>query len=341
MVVQAQSTSCEVAARPFPTEARTPCVNRRQQLARTAVALLVIAVLTVLVVRDHRGRDDIAAPEDTDRTVTTPDVTPDVAPESASPTPPAVVPSPPAGLEALVCQQFRRSVTLRVLSFNTHRSTGSLSAVAQEIVELRPDIAILQEVDRGMIRTGGVDQPELLADAVGLDGSFSPNLVRGKGQYGTLVLSRFDILQEGRVPLVRAAGAEPRGLQWMLVDVSGQAVRVYNTHLDATHPRLRLRQARQVAGIVEADDVPVILGGDLNAWPGSPAVGAVSTVLTDTWTEVGRGRAATSRGGRKIDYLFVKALRPLRSEVVDSRVSDHHRLWADVRLAPPQRCRRD
>ena len=125
---------------------------------------------------------------------------------------------------------------------------------------------------------------------------------------------------------------------WVTLEVSGQPVRVYNTHLDATRPDLRLAQAQQVAEILAEDDIPTVLGGDLNAWPASAAVAAIGTELMDTWTAAGQGRSATSRGGRKIDYLFVRGLRPLVSQVAASGASDHHRLWADVRLSPPDTC---
>lgn len=320
-------------------------MGRREEWVRIGAAVLVVAVLVLLFVRDRSAEPppEVDAP---DPTVTTPSasagaegsVAPSGPGEPQGSAEPETIPSPPEGLEELVCQQFLTPVDLRVLSFNTHRSTGTLDAIAEEILEIDPDIVLLQEVDRRMLRTGAVDQAEVLADAVGMDGSFGSNLVRGSGQYGTLILSRFDIVQQGRIPLVRAPRAEARGLQWVTLDVSGRAVRVYNTHLDATRPDVRLAQARQVADILARDDVPTVLGGDLNAWPTSGAVAAISAELTDTWTAAGQGRSATSRGGRKIDYLFVRGLRPLLSQVATSGASDHHRLWADVRLRAPDTC---
>lgn len=309
-------------------------MSRREEWVRIGATVLILAVLAFLLLRDRSGE---APPrvEDPGHTVTTPT---DTVQETATPGPAETVPSPPEGLEELVCEQFNRPMELRVLSFNTHRSTGTLNAIAEEILQVAPDVVLLQEVDRRMLRTGAVDQAEVLADAVGMDGSFSANLARGSGQYGTLILSRFDIVQQGRVPLVRSPRAEARGLQWVTLEVSGQAVRVYNTHLDATHPDVRLAQARQVAGILAGDDLPTILGGDLNAWPASAAVSAIGDQLTDTWTAAGEGRSATSHGGKKIDYLFVRGLRPLLSQVATSGASDHNRLWADLRLRPPDRC---
>jgi endonuclease/exonuclease/phosphatase family metal-dependent hydrolase len=311
-------------------------MGRREEWVRIGATVLILAVLAFLFLRD-RSPEEAPHVDDPEHTVTTPT---DVPEQTSSPVEeePEAIPSPPEGLAELVCEQFRVPVDLRVLSFNTHRSTGTLNAIAEEILQVDPDVVLLQEVDRKMLRTGGVDQAEVLADAVGMDGSFSSNLVRGAGQYGTLILSRFDIVQQGRIPLVRSPRAEARGLQWVTVEVSGQAVRVYNTHLDATRPDVRLAQARQVAGILAADDVPTILGGDLNAWPASAAVAVIGTQLTDTWTAAGQGRAETSRGGKKIDYVFVRGLRPLLSQVAASGASDHNRLWVDLRLRPPDRC---
>jgi endonuclease/exonuclease/phosphatase family metal-dependent hydrolase len=314
-------------------------MGRREEWVRIGAAVLVLAVIAALLLRDRRQSDQAPRVDDPAPTVSTPTDVPDHPEDPASPTAvPETVPSPPEGLAELVCEQFRTPVELRVLSFNTHRSTGTLDAIAEEILELDPDVVLLQEIDRRMLRTGAVDQAEALAEAVGMDGSFSANLVRGAGQYGTLILSRFDIVQQGRIPLVRSPRTEARGLQWVTVEVSGQALRVYNTHLDARRPDVRLAQARQVADILAQDDVPTILGGDLNAWPASAAVATIAARLTDTWTATGQGRSATSSGGRKIDYLFVRGLRPLLSQVAASGASDHHRLWADVRLRPPDTC---
>ncbi|SEB45073.1 Metal-dependent hydrolase, endonuclease/exonuclease/phosphatase family [Nocardioides exalbidus] len=312
-------------------------MGRREEWLRIGAVVVIVAILALLFLRDNSPEERTSTPDRSDVTPSDPVV---VEP-SQDPTDAETVPSPPAGLEDLVCQQFRQPLRLRLLSFNTHRSTGTVNAIAEEILEIDPDIVLLQEVDRKMLRTGSVDQAEVLADAVGMDGSFSSNLVRGSGQYGTLILSKYDVVQQGRIPLVRNPRSEARGLQWVTIDVDGRPVRVYNTHLDATRPAVRLAQAQQVADVLADDDLPVVLGGDLNAWPASAAVATIGRQLTDTWTTSGVGREDTSRGGRKIDYLFVRGLKPLVSQVAPSGASDHNRLWADVRLTAPDTCGED
>ncbi|GAA1922926.1 endonuclease/exonuclease/phosphatase family protein [Nocardioides hwasunensis] len=313
-------------------------MKRREEGLRIAAVVLILAAIAFLFLRDHDAEEPSV--EEPTPSATTPTDSPEVV-EPTDPPVTDAMPSPPEGLAELVCQEFSQPRRLRLLSFNTHRSTGTVNAIAEEILELDPDIVLLQEVDRKMLRTGSVDQAEVLADAVGMDGSFSANLVRGSGEYGTLVLSRFDIVQQGRIALASAPGAEARGLQWVTLDVAGQPVRVYNTHLESTRPAVRLAQAEQVADILAEDDLPTVLGGDLNAWPASGAVAAIGRELTDTWTAAGQGRSATSRGGRKIDYLFVRGMRPILSQVAPSGASDHDRLWADVRLPAPEGCDQD
>lgn len=325
-------------------------MSRREQVVRAALALLVIGVLVTLVLRDRTTAGD----EDRSEATPSPTAPATSAPSDPSdpsepPTPAPLpsteaddVPAPPPGLESLVCRRMQKSLDLRVVSFNTHRSygpPGSLEAVAEEIRQLEPDVVLLQEVDRFFARTGNVDQAARFAELLDMKGSFSANVVRGASEYGTLVLSPHKIRQEGRFGLPHARGAERRGLQWVTLEVGDRQVRVYNTHLQHTMPRLRTAQARYVAGVLAQEELPVILGGDLNATPGSAPLGALSDVVSDSWS-AGVGRAATG-GQHKIDYILTdREFEPLRSSVLPSAVSDHHRLWADVKLRPEKDCGR-
>lgn len=318
-------------------------MSTRGQVLRAALALLLVGVIVALMLRDETGpprEPTDAGPDETATTTASADGSDVPTPPPAPSTEADGVPAPPPGLEDLVCRRMQASPRLRVVSFNTHRSygpPGSLEAVAEEIRELEPDVVLLQEVDRFFARTGMVDQAARFEELLGMAGSFSPNVAKGRGRYGTLVLSPHEIRQRGRFPLPHAPGAEPRGLQWVTLEVGGRQVRVYNTHLQHTMPRLRAAQARFVADVLAQEELPVILGGDLNATPGSAPLTALGGVVADSWS-AGFGRAAT--GGRhKIDYILTGAgFKPLRSSVLPSAVSDHHRLWADVRLRPEKDC---
>ncbi len=102
-------------------------MGRREELLRIGAAVLILGVLVFLFLRD-RAPDALPRVDDPGHTVTTPTEVPGVtgqAEGSPGQAEPEAVPSPPVGLAELVCEQFRQPVELRVLSFNTHRSTGT------------------------------------------------------------------------------------------------------------------------------------------------------------------------------------------------------------------------
>ncbi|WP_056925023.1 endonuclease/exonuclease/phosphatase family protein [Nocardioides sp. Soil805] len=328
-------------------------MTRREQLVRAALLLLVLGVVVALVVVDRRRGDDL--PEGVDPAAPTPrpTFTVDTREPSAGATTdaggrtpgrggtrkpgrtprteaPEEVPTPPPDIEAIACRKLQESVDVRVVSFNTHRSFGGIATVAQEIRSLEPDVVLLQEVDRFHGRTGGIDQVAYFADALGMQGTFSPNVVQGSGQYGTAILSRFDILDSGRFPLPNAAGGEPRGLQWAGLEIGGQEVRVYNTHLQNKLVGLRESQGRYVAGILAGEEAPTILGGDMNATANTPTVGPLLAHLVDAWPLAGSGPEGTGPNGSRIDFVMASpTLTPQRAQVLRSSVSDHARVFVD------------
>lgn len=307
---------------------------------RGALLLLVLGVIATLVVLDRRRGQDRA--EDPDPTASpTPSVTiePPLPTGTATGGPgpgkpgrpgPGAVPTPPPGIEALACRELQETVRVRVLSFNTQRSYGGIGTVAAEIRAVDPDVVLLQEIDRFHDRTGGVDQAAYFSEALGMQAAFSPNVVAGGGQYGTAILSRFDIVDSGRFPLPNAPGGEPRGLQWAGLDIGGQEVRVYNTHLQNAMPRLRDAQARRVAGIIAGEQQRTILGGDMNAVPGTATLGALQARLVDAWPIAGAGPAGTAADGARIDYVLASpGVEPQSARTLRSAISDHARVVVD------------
>lgn len=308
---------------------------------RAVLLALVLGVIATLIVVDRRRGADL--PEGIDAAATpTPSVTIETplpsADGTAAPGRPGrpragtteEIPTPPPGIEAIACRKLQESVDVRVVSFNTHRSFGGIATVAQEIRALDPDIVLLQEIDRFHGRTGGIDQVAYFAEALGMEGAFSPNVVQGNGQYGTAILSRFEIIDSGRFPLPNSAGGEPRGLQWAGLEVGGQEVRVYNTHLQNKLVGLREAQARHVAGILAGEEQPTILGGDMNATANTPTLGPLLAQLVDAWPVAGSGPEGTGPNGARIDFVMASpTLEPRSAQVMRSSVSDHARVVVD------------
>lgn len=320
-------------------------MTRREQLVRGALALLVLALIATLMVLDRsRGND---RPDEQQPAASSVSPTPEPAEDEPSPpeptlpapltpvptTPTDKIPTPPPGIEDIACRKLRTSTQVRVLSFNTRRSLGppgSLETVAREIAAVQPDIVMLQEIDRFHGRTGGVDQPARFAELLEMDQAFGANVVQGNGQYGVAILSRFEILESGNLRLPNGPGGEQRGLLWATVEIGGQQVRLYNTHLQNKLVGLREAQARYIAGVLADEELPAILGGDMNATAATPTLAPLLGQLVDAWPVAGSGPEGTGPNGSRIDFVLASpTLEPQRAQTLRSAVSDHARVFVD------------
>jgi endonuclease/exonuclease/phosphatase family metal-dependent hydrolase len=192
----------------------------------------------------------------------------------------------------------RRGTGLRVATWNVLHGldvrTGrvDLDAVAATLAALEVDLVAVQEVDRELDRTGGVDQVGELAARLGWHGLFAPALLgdpgrawRGVGAadpggpaYGIGLLSRVTLRSAVRVALPgggageRPPGSsaalplwdrEPRAALRVTVVVGDAEVALTTTHL--TYLPLRaVRQLRAALALAGAGGGPAVLLGDLN-----------------------------------------------------------------------------
>lgn len=96
---------------------------------------------------------------------------------------------------------------------------------------------------------------------------------------------------------------------------TGAAFRLVNTHLDPLSRRSRLHSAAMIRSHVASSLEPVVVAGDLNAGPGSAAVGALleHDLLTDAWLTARRqltpeyatyAKYRQPRRGRRIDWIM-------------------------------------
>lgn len=262
-----------------------------------------------------------------------------------SPTPTSAQPTE-GGTTLAPCP--RRDVErITVLSLNLHSGRTKagvldLGRVASELRSWDADLVLLQEVDRGRRRTDEVHQTRRLAARLGYSWVYGPTRRFRPGSTGNAVLTRWPTVDVRIRSLPRSPGYYRRGLVRATVEVGGQEIDVYSTHLDHASPRLRQAQARAVADAVRRSPRPVVLGADLNAEPGMPAVRVLErTGLVDGWSVVGDDDGLTVPAAaprRRIDYVLAdESFAPVRSRVLISLVSDHRAVRTTYDLLP-QHC---
>jgi endonuclease/exonuclease/phosphatase family metal-dependent hydrolase len=243
---------------------------------------------------------------------------------------------------------------VRVMSFNIHHGADpadnlDLERIAGVIEESGAEIVGLQEVDNHWSsRSDFEDQAAWLADRLGMHYAYAANLDRDpaagqteRRQYGTAVLSEYPIISSENHLLTNIQYAqrptEQRGLLETVINVEGNHISFYNTHLDHQRSEQRQSQVKEILAITEQSGRPAVLVGDLNAVPGTPEMDTILSQFSDVFAALGQEDDFTypvENPNRRIDYILTKgAIEPLAAEVIDTDSSDHLPLIADLRIA--------
>ena len=264
--------------------------------------------------------------------------------ETPTPSPAPTSLEPTQGGTTLEPCPRRDAERLTVLSLNLHSGRTKagrldLGRVSSELRSWDADLVLLQEVDRGRVRTDEVHQTRRLAARLGYSWVYGPTRRFQPGSTGNAVLSRWPTVDVRIRSLPWSPGYYRRGLVRATVDVGGREIDVYSTHLDHASVAVRQAQARAVAEAVRRSPRPVVLGGDLNAESGMPAIRMLERVgLVDGWLVVGRDDGLTVPAAaprRRIDYVLAdESFAPVRSQVLISLVSDHRAVRTTYDLLP-------
>jgi endonuclease/exonuclease/phosphatase family metal-dependent hydrolase len=224
---------------------------------------------------------------------------------------------------------------LRVLSYNIHHGRGTddkvdLERIAGVIRSCEPDLVALQEVDKGVERTNGIDEPGELARLTKMNVVFGNNIVYQGGDYGNAILSRFPVAAHKNHKLPVFYKNEQRGV--MEVDVTlpdNRGTLVFMaTHLDyrGDSPE-RVPSAALINELVAKRSEPAVLAGDLNDMPESKTLAE----FVKSWKRTNDGSLATfpvDTPTRQIDHILVRPAdrwNIVEVKVLDEAVASDHR----------------
>jgi endonuclease/exonuclease/phosphatase family metal-dependent hydrolase len=228
--------------------------------------------------------------------------------------------------------------TIKVLTYNIHHANPpsrpdviDLDAIAKVINEQQPHFVALQEVDVHTGRSGReVHEAEALAARTGMHAYFTKGIPYDGGEYGVAVLSRYPI-QEGKgynLPSAAGLKGEPRALCTVTAKLpDGRRIMMASTHLDVLKTDTnRLLQIREIARILGASKLPVILAGDFNAKPGSAPIQVLDSAFTRTCDNC-PFTIPVNNPNRTIDLIAfkpAKAFQVIQHEVIPERYASDH-----------------
>jgi len=249
---------------------------------------------------------------------------------------------PPATTSS--AKPFDGKKTLRVMTFNIHVGVGmdkklDLQRIAEVIIRERPDLVGLQEVDRGVRRTEGIDEIAELAKMTRMDYAFGHNLDYQEGQYGVAILSKFLIQKIDHRKYENRREAERRGMLRVEIDIGSHKINFATTHLDYQRDDGRLFETEQLLRFLADVKNPLIVVGDFNDEPAGSAYKLMPTKFEDAWI----GSRAKEDGfsypadkpSKRIDYIFYRVsdgLRAKKAWVVKTQASDHLPVMAELEI---------
>jgi endonuclease/exonuclease/phosphatase family metal-dependent hydrolase len=161
-------------------------------------------------------------------------------------------------------------MAVKVISYNIHGGWGldgrhDYARINSLLEAEEADIVLLQEVDtRPPARSTAQDIRDLC-------GRRFPHFLAGKtienedGWYGNAVMSRFEILGHETVD-ISMPGFEPRNIMEVVIRTPDGVLRVLNTHKGLNHGERRRQFEKLHTLLVRENELPVLVGGDLNEW---------------------------------------------------------------------------
>ncbi len=218
---------------------------------------------------------------------------------------------------------------LRVVSYNIrngHDVRHDMSLLAADILSVDADLVGLQEVDVCTSRVGGRDTLAELARALGWEHyAFCRAIDFAGGQYGTAILSRYPIKSAKVIDLPSKGARENRSVGHATLEVHGERVDFFNTHLSVESSAMRAPQFDALADLT-AQYPSWVLTGDFNTADLSCFAAFKGASLANP------GRYATfPESGEGIDNILCSSdWRITTTGTLQNHHSDHLLLWADV-----------
>lgn len=257
-----------------------------------------------------------------------------------------------------------KSTEVTVMSFNIHYGADGdnqfdLERTASVIEDSGAEIIGLQEVDNHWgSRSEFLDEAEWLAERLDMHVVYGANLDEpplpgdvDNRQYGNAVLSEYPIISSENHLLTNIEyeerPTEQRGLLEAVVNVRGNHVAFYSTHLDFQREEQRALQVEEILDITGNSERPAVIVGDLNAEPDAPELQPLFSVFTDSFAALGQdddytfgpdleglpGSGSVENPSLRIDYILTaRGATATSARVVQTTASDHLPIVAELSI---------
>ena len=230
---------------------------------------------------------------------------------------------------------------IRVVSYNIRHGRGmdqkiDLPRIAKVILQLKPDLVAVQEVDRNCARSENRDIIAELGTMLKLEHAFAKFMDFQEGEYGMGILSRFHIEKIISHPL--PLGGEPRCA--LEVEIKppffSLPLSFICIHNDFTPDEtIRVEQINSLLKSLQEQQNPIILAGDFNAQQFDPSM---IVLKNNGWHILDKGGEKTWPSDNPKEELDFIVLRNIETTAIKHRVidetmaSDHKPIYAAISI---------
>ena len=220
---------------------------------------------------------------------------------------------------------------VRIGLYNIHRARGTdgrkdLQRIAE--VMRREDLVGLCEVE-GAGLPGQADQCSKLGAMLQMLHLFSPTQKRwGRYDRGNGLLSRYSLNRWSQEPLRDSTGTHPRSLLRADLDIDGEEIPLFVTHLAR-----RIDQAEQLQTVFSRfrQYERAVLVGDLNLVRASPLL---QDLLACPETTDALAQVLEDDEPQRIDWIFTRGFKVTGGGAHPLGPSDHPYYWIELELQP-------
>ena len=218
-------------------------------------------------------------------------------------------------------------------TWNIKRGDGNLLMQGRLVYDQQPDLMGIQEAFQNLTASNIIDNLASLKTRGMPYTAFSPTINYSNGsKYGDGILSSYKF-SDTKVYDLYSGGSEKRIMQKIVVNIDGETVSFYNTHLSTGSSSIRAKQFAQIVEILDNDKNKYkILTGDFNADISEFSVFSNYTVINTPDTKY-YDYSKNIIDISKIDNIVVtKNIDVINSRIVITKLSDHYPVFAYLTL---------
>ena len=203
---------------------------------------------------------------------------------------------------------------IEIMTYNIHHGADAneiptIDSIGKYIKESTVQIVGLQEVDSVCIRSDKRDHPAELGKMTGLESHFTRHFPFQGGAYGQGLLSKYTAvnLQNISIPILPLSSG--KSVSMLVADLEitpGKELTIAVVHLDYRNQASRLNQIEMIWEVLQNKNRNLILMGDINAMPGSPALKLLSKSFDRFQQNPEPYSFPADNPDRRIDFVFVR-----------------------------------